>query len=229
MGIMLLDRSRFEGMFRAVDVQPDSGDMLSLAVNVRNSLSGHVSGHPRKLRMPLGNVAIFGNHSNRISIVPEGWRGYSASYAAKGDQGEVAANAALTREINSIVGEVRQFVQGGVDGNGNYTEISTRPIERQTPHVTIATKTRGGQIGNAERADLAGQIGAFMPPELRFYDPIVHMNLVTDGGIGEYLSNIGLVDVHSAGMFVRTPQADDASAIGYEKITSGRFSPVGPS
>jgi hypothetical protein len=179
--------------------------------------------------MPLGSIAIFGNHNNRVSIVPEGWRGYTASYASKGDEGEVGANAALTREINGIIGEVRQFVEGGIDGNGNYTEVSTRPIERQTPHLTVATKTRGGQIGNSERADLAGNIGGFMPPELRFYDPIVHMNLVTADGTGEYLSNIGLVDVSSAGMFVRTPQADDIEMIGYQKIASGTFGPVNPS
>lgn len=226
MGIMLLDRSRFEGMFRRADVQPGAQDMLDLARNVRDSLSGHVSGRPRMLRVPLGNVAVFGNHNNRVSIVPEGWRGYGAAYARRVDGGRIGANHALTREINGAVGEVVQFVDGGVNGSGEYVNVSARPLQRQTPHLTVATKTRGGPISNEERADIAGQIESFMPPELKFYDPTIHLNLVTSGKTNQYVSNMGLVELASMGMFVRTPQRADLDTIGYEKTGPGLYVPT---
>ncbi|TXG75999.1 hypothetical protein E6P97_04440 [Patescibacteria group bacterium] len=228
MGIMLLDRSRFEGMFRRADVQPDSSDMLALVLNIRESLSHHVRGRPRVLPMPPGAVAVFGNHNNRVSIIPDGWRGYNASYARRDDQDRVGANAALTREINSVVGEVTQFVSGGVNGNGEYVAVSTRPLERQTPHLSVATKTRGGPISNSERADVAGQIASFMPAELKFYDPVIHLDLVTCGKTGDYLSNAGIVEPSSSGMFVRTPQQSDLGALGYEKTAPGIFHRIEP-
>ncbi|MCA9331150.1 hypothetical protein KC957_03800 [Candidatus Saccharibacteria bacterium] len=226
MGITLLDRSRFEGTFRRVDVQPEAASMLELARNIRDSLAGHVAKRPRMLRVPLGSVAVFGNSNNRISVVPEGWRGYGAAYASRTDGGRVGANHALTREINGVVGEMTQFIDGGFNGSGDYVDVSTRAIQRQTPHLTLATKTRGGSISNNERAEVAGEIESFMPSELKFYDPIIHLNLVTTGKTGAYMSNMGLVDATAAGMFVRTPERTDLEAIGYERQGSGIYTPV---
>ncbi len=209
MGITVLDKSRLVGVFHRSDVQPDPAQMLQLAKNVREAIGLCVKSKPHLLAVPMGNVAVFGNRNNKICATLDGWRGFKGSYASKDSAGRVLANGQIVREINASVGEVVQFIDGGVNGEGDYVDISTRAIQRQSPHFTFAEKTRG-QIGNSERADIDGQIGEFMPDELEFFDPVIHLGLLTPGcETTGYTNNMQDATEQTAGLFVRRPKFRD--------------------
>lgn len=222
MGITLLEKGRFVDMFHRADVQPDASDVLALAINVREALHTATKSKPHKISVPLGGVAVFGKGDDKISATLLGWKGFSASYAARDAGGRLLANRQIVNEINTIVGEVDQFVEGGIDGNGEYVTVSTRPIRRQTPHLTFAEKTRGS-IGNNERANIWGQIMDIMPDELEFFDPVVNLQLQTPGTPRTGLTNnMGEATVDSAGLYVRRPKFRDfGGAVLRQCITSG--------
>lgn len=208
MGITILGQNRITDMFLRADVQPGAPDMLDLAVNVRDAVGSAVKSNPHVLKVPLGQVAIFGN-DNKIAATLEGWKGFDRRYAPRDEERKPLANHQIVREMNAAVGEVVQFIEGGIDGSGEYVEVDTQIIQRQTPHFTFAEKPKG-QISNGERVDIAGRIQEFMPEELDFFDPIISLDLVTPGTkkIG-MTNNRSEISVLHDGMYVRRPKFDD--------------------
>lgn len=222
MGITLMEKGRFVDMFLTADVQPEAQDTLRLAVNVREALHSATKSKPHTLSVPLGGVAVFGKNDNKISATLKGWKGFGASYAARDDAGKLLANRQIVGEINTVVGEVAQFVDGGIDGNGEYVTVSTRPIQRQTPHLTFAEKTRGS-VGNDERANMAGQVMEFMPGELQFFDPVIRLQLQTPGNNRTgFTNNMGEASVESSGLYIRRPKFRNFGGTALEQcITTG--------
>ena len=206
MGITIVDKSRLVGVFDRAYVHPDDADMLDMAVNVREALSNTVKSKPRKLPVLIASLFVFGNRDNKIASSVEGWKGFSKRYARRDDKGKPLANHQLSREINASHGEIANFIEGGIDGNGNYVDISTRALKRQTPHFTFAEKQRGS-ISNDERATIHGEVIGFLPEELSFFDPVVHLQLVTPGTeTSPITNNVSEADIATAGLFVRRPQ-----------------------
>lgn len=220
MGITVLGKNKIVDAFLRADVQPAAYDMLDLALNVRDALGAAVKSKPHLLKVPLGGVAVFGA-DNKIAATIEGWKGFDKRYASRDEDRSVLANSQLVREINSAVGEVVQFVEGGTDSEGEYVEVSTRAIQRQSPHFTFAAKNRG-TISNSERADISGQVAEFMPPELRFFDPVVNLGLVTPGSptVG-ITNNPSELTIDHEGVYVRRPKLREFGGATLQACISG--------
>jgi hypothetical protein len=202
-GITLVDMGRFQNCFRRADVQPEASDMLQLARNVRDALGASVKSKPHVLRVPLGGLYAFGEE-DKAAIVPHGWAGFDKDYMQEGDDG-IVTNKQIAQEVSACIGEITQFVDGGLDGQGEYVEVSVRPLQRQTPHIMLLQKIRGATISNNEIASMNGQIAEFLPDELRFFDPVVNLSLVPTHNQTPITNNTAEFSVFSAGFYVRRP------------------------
>lgn len=206
MGITILGMRALQDAFRVADVAPEPKEMLNLAKNVREHVAEVVKSKPHLLTVAMGNIAVFGNN-NVLSATLQGWKGFGKHYAPKNDDGTLADKPQIVREINATVAEVVQFVSGGPNSKGDYTEVDVSVIVKQTPHFSFAKKVKGKGVTNDERATIAGEVEEFMPPELRFFDPVVHLALErqTRGG---YTNNMSVADITNAGLYVRRPKFD---------------------
>jgi len=208
MGITILEKARFVSAFHDADVQPDAESILDLAVNVKDALRGAVKGNDRKLQVPIGNVAVFGARDNVITGIPLGWTGFKKRYAKTNEDGKTLHNRQLVREINSTVGEITQFIDGGIDSDGEYVDIDTSSLEKQSPHMSFAKKKRGS-IENSERVNIQGELMELLPEDLSFFDPVIHLQLLTPGNIGNgYTNDPNKASIYSSGLYVRRPHFD---------------------
>jgi hypothetical protein len=223
-GLTILSKGKFVGAFLRADVQPSAPDMLDLAKNVRDALGDSVKSKPRTLSIAIGSISVFGARNNKLAFTIEGWKGFDKRYASKNENGQQLACHQTVREMNAVVGEIVQYVSGGVDGNGLYSSVSMGGLSRQTPHITFAEKVdRYGKmsaIGNNERADISGRIVDIFPDDreaaLQFFDPVVHLSLLPTHGLARfsgkaadyYTNDPTKVELDSGGMYVRRPQFD---------------------
>lgn len=205
LGLLLVEQKGLIGVFHKADVQPEARDVLSVAENIRSGLQNQLKSKPRSLPFVTGGIYAFGQNTNKIAVVPNGWKGYRSRYAKKNEIGEHLMNAQLVTESSIAIGGIANAFTRGIDSFGEESKIDTSQLYARTPHVTIGEKKRGGKISADEIADLNGNISEHLPDKLPLYDPIIHLRLQPERG-SVFYDEAGTPNEYAPSMFIRNPK-----------------------
>jgi hypothetical protein len=167
LSMTVVERSMFIRLMRDADMHPTADGMEQLAYSVRDGLEKLLKDTDRPLRLPLGQLAKFGegDDKRKIGVVPNGWRGFGARYADRDEAGKltplgliVAENELCVGAITNAMADHPRFMSGGLT---------------RTPHVTLLTKA--DKIREHEMRLLAPIISDSLPDEFNFSDPRIFL------------------------------------------------------
>ncbi len=181
LAMTILEKRILIDRFRAINYQPEAGEIASVAEAVRESLGKNLSqrGISRRLPFQLGRVSDFGSYDspNKLGIEPRGWKGFKAHYSEFGpdqDRGTVHEHPLMP----IIIDEANLCAGAIVNNFTSYAEeyakfSSVNPFNR-TPHITIAKRKRGF-ISQSELSGIAGSLQELISSTgtLELFDPIV--------------------------------------------------------
>lgn len=154
--------------FRATGVSPKSHDIKQVAHAIRDGLAEQIAADSGPLELPLGQLAVFGNHSTCIgvSVGPKSWRSVESRYACR-DEGR--------RTPFGILFEESELCQSVLDKqfSRRYPRFSAQQLRRPT-HITLLRKSNS-PFHRAEARHLMGIMREIMPASVTLEDPVIRL------------------------------------------------------